>query len=120
MAEIIRHGGDPKRNGRPDTRHVIRTDNNIPVTDAKRTGPETSGDDGMSDRYRLNAKQTARGTWQLDLTVERETLDRLRPLDPNDLGNTAKDTMADTMLQIVRDTETKFRKDGRKIAGDEI
>ena len=67
-------------------------------------------------RYRLNAKQSAKGIWQLDITVERETTEAKHSLDQHDAGNTVTETMADTMLRIIKDAEIKFANNGKQIA----
>ncbi|MCY4489989.1 MAG: hypothetical protein OXC46_00825 [Thaumarchaeota archaeon] len=67
-------------------------------------------------RYRLNAKQSAKGIWQLDITVERETTEAKRSLDQHDVGNTETETMADTMIRIIKDAEVKFANAEKQIA----
>ena len=71
----------------------------------------------MSDRYRLNAKQTAKGVWQLDITVEREILEATRSLDKTDAGNVETETMGDTLLRIIHDAEAKLVLANKEIAG---
>ncbi|MCY4491495.1 MAG: hypothetical protein OXC46_08550 [Thaumarchaeota archaeon] len=74
----------------------------------------------MSDRYRLNAKQSAKGIWQLDITVEREVVEANRSLDPKDAGNVKPETMGDTMIRIIRDAEVKFANAGKQIVQAEV
>ena len=71
----------------------------------------------MGDRYRLNAKQTAKGVWQLDITVEREILEATRSLDKTDAGNVETETMGDTLLRIIHDAEAKLVLANKEIAG---
>jgi len=61
----------------------------------------------MTDkRTRVNAKSTAKGLWQLDVTVEINNAE-LTDNHPN-------------VLEEIQHQEKVFREDGRKMAGDEI
>jgi len=59
----------------------------------------------VEKRVRVNAKQTAKGFWQLDVTVE---------LNNIELSNDHPDVLGEIIHQ-----EKLFRADGRKMAGDE-
>ena len=67
-------------------------------------------------RYRLNAKQSAKGVWQLDITVERDAIEKPHTNDPKDAGNVSTETLADTLLRIITDAEAKLHATGRPIA----
>ncbi len=59
----------------------------------------------MEQRKRVNAKQTAAGLWQLDVTVE---------WTAGEIDNTA---LASDQLALIKATEAAFSADGRKLAG---
>ena len=54
-------------------------------------------------RYRINAKQTAKGFWYLDATAELSS----------------PDEAADALLKMIQKTEKMFTKDGRILVGVE-
>ena len=56
-------------------------------------------------RIRTNAKQTAKGTWQLDVTVE---------ISGEELQSEHPDVLGEIIYQ-----EKIFRDNGKKLAGDE-
>ena len=61
----------------------------------------------MEQRKRVNVKQTAKGEWQIDVTVE--------------ITNgtiVSNDFIAKESLDLVKSVETKFVADGRRMAGD--
>jgi len=70
-------------------------------------------------RFRISAKQTAKGLWQLDATLEYKD-DKIEvSLDPDDAGNTTHTTLGSRLLSLIKETEKVFLADGRKMAGDE-
>lgn len=70
-------------------------------------------------RFRISAKQTAKNLWQIDATVEYKS-DKIQvSVDPKDPGRTAYNTLGLQLLSLIKETEKEFRKDGRKIVGDE-
>ena len=70
-------------------------------------------------RFRISAKQTAKNFWQLDETVEYKS-DKMRmSVDPKDSAVTVETTLGLRLLSLIKETEIEFRKDGRKIVGDE-
>jgi hypothetical protein len=63
------------------------------------------GGETMTERrIRVNAKQTAKGLWQLDVTVEAT-------------GNNISHDEAD-VLTVIRAKEVEFRADSRKMVGE--
>lgn len=68
-------------------------------------------------RYRINASQSAKGYWQLDATIE-DSKDRLVISDSKDIADIETISLGEKLLQIIKETEEAFRKDGRKLAGD--
>jgi hypothetical protein len=69
-------------------------------------------------RFRINAKQTAKNFYQLDVTAEYKSEYVEVSVDPNDQGNTVRSHLGLRALSILQETEKVFRKDGRKIIGD--
>ena len=69
-------------------------------------------------RYRISAKQTAKNFWQIDATVEFGKDKILTIINPDDEGETENQPIGLRLLQIIKETEDAFRKDGRKIVGD--
>lgn len=68
-------------------------------------------------RYRINASQTAKGYWQLDATIE-DSKDRLVISDKQDVADIETISLGEKLLEIIKQTEDAFRRDGRKLAGD--
>jgi hypothetical protein len=60
----------------------------------------------MEQRKRVNASQAAKGEWKIEATVE--------VLDSNSVEAQA---IAGMILDLVKETETAFLRDGRKLAG---
>lgn len=70
-------------------------------------------------RFRINAKQTAKGTWQIDATVEYKSDKIKRSTNPEDPGDEIVETLGMRLLSLIKDAEDKFRRDGRMMAGDQ-
>ena len=68
-------------------------------------------------RFRLNASQTAKGVWKMDCTVENAKESWQVP-DPDDISVVTVITLGQKVLDMLKDAEQRFRKDGRKLAGD--
>jgi hypothetical protein len=63
----------------------------------------------MQKRKRVNAKQTAKGAWQLDVTVE----------IVDETGTTVPDgVVSGEVLSLVKQVEADFVASGRKLVGD--
>ena len=74
---------------------------------------------GVQPRYRINAKQTAKGLWQLDCTVELGEDHLIESKEnPKDMGDSTKVLIGQKLLAIVKEAETQFRADGKKMVGD--
>ena len=73
----------------------------------------------VQPRYRINAKQTAKGLWQLDCTVELgcDSLVESKR-DPEDMGDSVELGIGQKLLAVIKETETAFRADGKLMAGD--
>lgn len=61
----------------------------------------------MEQRKRVNAKQTAKGEWQIDCTVE-----------ITDETIVSNDFISKESIDLVKAVEHQFTADGRRIAGD--
>ncbi len=72
--------------------------------------------DTSEPRFRQCVKQTAKNTWQLDATVEYKS-DKISKGDVEDMG--ATEPLGLRLLSMIKETEDAFRKDGRKMVGDE-
>ena len=70
-------------------------------------------------RFRINAKQTAKNFWQIDATVEYKSDKIKMEVNPKDPGETVTTTIGLRLLSLIKETENEFRKDKRRIVGDE-
>ena len=61
--------------------------------------------DEPRERVRINARQTAKGAWQFEATFEDEAV------------SVDIDTAASRLLEAVNAAESKFKADGKEIAG---
>jgi len=73
---------------------------------------------GNEPRVRLNASQTAKNLWKLEVTVENKSEHIEISNDPNDPGNTVRTHLGLQALSVIKETEATFRRDGRKMVGD--
>ena len=71
----------------------------------------------IQPRYRINAKQTAKGLWQLDCTVELGEDHIIEYNHPGDLGNITELGIGQKLLAVIKETEAAFQKDGKQMAG---
>ncbi len=71
-----------------------------------------------SPRIRLNAKQTAKGLWQFDVTVEYHE-EILKVANEDDAANITNITLGEKLLEQVKSAEKAFRDDGRKLVSDD-
>lgn len=69
-------------------------------------------------RFRVSAKQTAKGLWYLDATAEAGEENLAMTTDKNDLGNTATSHLGLRLLSLIKETEKHFRTDGRSMVTD--
>jgi len=70
-------------------------------------------------RFRISAKQTAKNLWQLDATVEYGEITFRVSNDPEDYGNVTDTDIGLMLLNLITKTEQHFRKNGRRMVGDE-
>jgi len=70
-------------------------------------------------RFRINAKQTAKGTWYFDSTAEYKSDKISRSNSEADLGNVITEPLGLRLLSMIKETEDAFKKDGRKLVGNE-
>ena len=66
----------------------------------------------MEQRKRINAKQTAKGEWQIDATVEWTGDDADISTGKMDNGNVSL-----AILGLIKTVESDFQRDDRKLAG---
>ena len=66
-------------------------------------------------RYRISAKQTAKGMWYFDATVE---MDRpsSNESNPKDAADITQKTIGKELLQLITNTEHEFANAGKKLA----
>lgn len=69
-------------------------------------------------RFRINAKQTAKGLWQFDATCENSSDKVSLPLSAEDVGNVKTVELGVKLLSIIKEAEKAFRDDGRHLVGD--
>ena len=75
----------------------------------------------MSDekqRFRISAKQTAKGLWYFDATVEMP-LDTIRVSDENDAASITELGIGQKLLDMIKQTEEAFVKDSKKLVTDD-
>ena len=70
-------------------------------------------------RFRIGSKQTAKGLWQLDATVEYKSDKIKRSSNPEDSGDEISEPLGLRLLSLIKETEKEFRADNRIMAGDE-
>ena len=68
-------------------------------------------------RFRISVKQTAKNFWQIDATVEYKS--EKISMEAQKGQDIVKTTLGLRLLSLIKETEKEFRKDGRKIVGDE-
>jgi len=70
-------------------------------------------------RFRINAKQTAKGVWYFDATAEYKSDKIARSTSEADAGNTVVEPLGLRLLSMIKETEKAFSDDGRLVVGDE-
>jgi len=74
-------------------------------------------------RFRINAKQTAKGLWYFDATAEYKSDKIARSTSEADAGDTIGDTIVEPLglrlLSMIKETEKAFSNDGRNVVGEE-
>ena len=74
-----------------------------------------AGDGDMKPRFRFAAKQTAKGAWQFDTTVEVYNEDAVILSKKEDPGDEKKKTLGRQALEIIKDAEKEFANDGKEL-----
>ena len=70
-------------------------------------------------RFRQNAKQTAKGAWYLDATLEYKSDKISRSINDSDAADTVVEPLGLRLLSMIKETEKAFSDDGRLVVGDE-
>ena len=70
-------------------------------------------------RFRINAKQNTKGSWQFDATVEYKSDKIERTTSDKDAADVISEPLGLRLLSMITETEKAFRKDKRVLAGDE-
>lgn len=70
-------------------------------------------------RFRINAKQTAKGVWYFDATVEYKSDKISRSSSEADAGATITEPLGLRLLSMIKETEKSFKEDGRKLTEDD-
>ena len=68
-------------------------------------------------RFRINAKQTAKGLWQFDGTVEHHD-DKWTTQNIKDTADPKIATLGLKLLSMIQEAEEVFKADGRKLVSD--
>ncbi len=71
-------------------------------------------------RFRINAKQTAKGLWYFDATVEYRSDKISRSTSEADSGKTVSEPLGLRLLSMIKEAEDAFMKDGRETVNGEI
>lgn len=67
-------------------------------------------------RYRISAKQTAKGLWYFDATVELDSLKKT--ISPKtDVGDVSEIPAGKLLLNLIQETEQEFIKAGKQVVG---
>ena len=88
------------------------TDETTP-TDTTTSNPTEARD--FTPRFRLNAKQTAKGMWYFDATIEVFGVDHLNLHKTEDEGDVRKQSIGERLQAIIADAEHHFVKNGRPL-----
>ena len=72
--------------------------------------------EGWKPRYKFNAKQSAKGVWQMDVTVETYGAPGVQTHNPADEGDTTPASVVEVALNIIREAENRFIAEGRQMA----
>ena len=72
-------------------------------------------------RFRINAKQTAKGAWYFDATVEYKDDKISRSTNEKDMAEAITEPLGLRLLSMIKETEKAFEKDKRMlVGGDQI
>ncbi len=68
----------------------------------------------MKDRVRISARQTSKGLWYFEATLEKDSDTIKITNNPDDLGDVEQVSIGKQLLKIIQDTEREFRIEGKK------
>ena len=77
-----------------------------------------AGESDMKDRTRFSAKQSAKGFWQFELTVEVYDKDAVVKLKPDDVSDQKQVPLGTQAPNNIKQAEAVFRADGKKLVSD--
>ena len=72
----------------------------------------------MNPRISIREKQTSKNLFYFDIMIDDELYVQKIP-GTKDMGDEKEITMGEKLLLILKDTEYRFRKDGRKLVSDQ-
>ncbi len=70
-------------------------------------------------RFRISAKQTAKGVWYFDATVEHNSDKISRSTNDKDMAEAITEPLGLRLLSMIKETEKAFEKDKRMLVGGE-
>ena len=73
-------------------------------------------DNGADPRFRINAKQTAKGMWYFDATCEYKSDKITRSTSEADVAKIVIEPLGLRLLSMIKETEKAFEADGRQIS----
>ena len=76
--------------------------------------------DSPDPRFRINAKQTAKGLWYFDATVEYKSDKISRSTSEADSADTISEPLGLRLLSMIKETEQAFNEDGRETVNGEV
>ena len=74
----------------------------------------------MKPRFRISAKQTAKGLWQLDCTVEVYNDDAIILSNKTDGADQKRKPLGRQLLEIIKGAEQEFKADGKQLVSDPV
>ena len=75
---------------------------------------------GHDARIRVNAAQTARGLWQINVTVEYDGPYIKVSEDHDDEGNIQWLTHSEVVIRKIKEMERELRSAGKRLVGDNV
>jgi len=75
--------------------------------------------ESVDPRFRINAKQTAKGLWYFDATAEWKSDKISRSTNDEDAGIIVKEPLGLRLLSMIKEAEKAFKDDGRLLVGEE-
>ncbi len=75
--------------------------------------------EAVDPRFRINAKQTAKGMWYFDATAEYKSDKIERSTSESDAAKTVTEPLGLRLLSMIKETEKAFSADGRNTVNGE-